>query len=115
LLEVLAERDEDPPQEPPELVALLPAYARGGRLSMGYVFTTFACYACGDGAWGSYTIHTVVDAAPPRMLEPFAEPPDEVVAFLRAQPVSLGGWSSAPLEPDAPAPLRAAFSGASQP
>jgi hypothetical protein len=77
----------------------LVAYGAHGGLRVEQAFTTFACYACGDGEWSSYTASILVPAARiPARVRPFQHAPDIVVAWLAAQgaSVKLGGWSEVP-------------------
>jgi hypothetical protein len=58
--------------------------------------TRESCYACGDGAWSSYTRSVRVPAEPPAAIAGVARAmPPAVRAFARARPdLELGGWSS---------------------
>jgi len=79
----------------PEFVQLLPVYDARGRLGLDAQFTRFACYACSDGLWSSYTRSAVIPSGwLPEQLAPFAAPPEGVTAFLSAhRGFKLGGWS----------------------
>jgi hypothetical protein len=92
-------------------VAAVPRYTRRGTLEVDYAFTTFACYACGDGAWGSYTRATAVQArALPARLRAYERAPAAVGAFLAAHPDrALGGWSLVPAGPEIARAMREAF------
>lgn len=78
-------------------VALRPGW-QGGALSLDVLWSSFACYACGDGLWGSYSISATLPAGlVPKKLAPYATLPERVAAFLSAHPeLSLGGWTPAP-------------------
>lgn len=97
---ILDEGEEDPEEarkdeSPPDLVQLLPRYDARGKLGLDAQFARFACYACGDGMWSSYTRSAVVPSGwIPERIAPFAAPPEAVTAFLSArQGFKLGGWS----------------------
>lgn len=75
-------------------VAIVPRYEASARLAVDFVFTTWACYACGDGAWGSYSRHAAIPGPVPKQLEPYVEAPDVVQSFVEANPnLQLRGWS----------------------
>jgi hypothetical protein len=97
---ILDEGEEDPEEarkeeSPPDLVQLLPVYDARGRLGIDAQFARFACYACGDGMWSSYTRSAVVPSGwLPARIAPFATPPEAVTAFLSThRGFKLGGWS----------------------
>ncbi|UQA63359.1 hypothetical protein [Polyangium aurulentum] len=97
---ILDDGEEDPEEarredSPPELVQLLPVYDAQGRLKLDGQFARFACYACGDGMWSSYTRSAVIPSGwIPERLAPFAAPPEGVTAFVSARRgFKLGGWS----------------------
>ncbi len=81
----------------PEPVALRPGWS-GGSLSLDAIWSTWACYACGDGVWGSYSASVHLPAGlVPGALSAWTKVPARVVAFLGEHPeLRLGGWSSAP-------------------
>jgi hypothetical protein len=89
-----------------ELVASTPAWT-SGRLAMDHHFTTFACYACSDGMWSSYTrAASVHDENVPASLAPYASLPDPVSAWIASHGDVRGVSRVAPA--DAPR-LRARF------
>lgn len=99
--EVLLDQDEDDVEaarqerDAPELVQIAPAYDARGSLRLTAQFARAACYACGDGAWSSYSRSAVVPVEKtPARLAAWASPPPGVRAFLERTPgVRLGGWS----------------------
>ncbi len=70
----------------------------GGRLGFAYQLTTSTCFACGDGAWSSYTKSVALDAPSlPPALAGHREVPAPVKRWLAAHPgVTLGGFTSSP-------------------
>jgi len=70
----------------------------GGRLGFAYQLTTSTCYACGDGAWSSYTKSVSLDAPSlPAALSGHREVPAPVKKWLAAHPgATLGGFTSTP-------------------
>ncbi|WP_437966576.1 hypothetical protein WMF04_44405 [Sorangium sp. So ce260] len=82
-------------RDAPELVQIVPAYDARGSLRLTAQLARAACYACGDGAWSSYSRSAVVPVErPPARLATWASPPPGVRAFLAQTPgVRLGGWS----------------------
>jgi hypothetical protein len=71
---------------------------KGASLSLKFQFTAGTCYACGDGAWSSYTKSVALDApALPRELAPYANPPEAVRKYLaknaKSANLKLGGFS----------------------
>ncbi|WP_437675919.1 hypothetical protein [Sorangium sp. So ce131] len=97
---VLDESEEDPgvaqqQEDTPDLVQIAPAYGSSGRLQLTAQLARFACYACGDGVWGSYSRSATVPLTErPARLSAWASPPPAVQTFLARTPgVALGGWS----------------------
>ncbi|AUX20218.1 hypothetical protein SOCEGT47_006830 [Sorangium cellulosum] len=82
-------------QDPPALVKLAPGYAARGWLRMTAQLARGACYACGDGAWSSYSRSAMVPIERlPARLAPWASPPPGVRAFLARTPgAPINGWS----------------------
>jgi hypothetical protein len=78
------------------LTEIIPSFGPGARLDVRYQLTAFACYACSDGAWTSYSRSTRVDALrPPAPLRPWVVPAAGVHAFALAHPeLTVGGWSA---------------------
>lgn len=101
--EALLDEDEDDPEaarqeeDAPELVQVAPAYDARGALRLTAKLARSACYACGDGAWSSYTRSAVVPTKKaPERLAAWASPPPGMQSFLAQHPgVTLGGWSRA--------------------
>jgi len=91
------ERIEALPLDAVSLVAIVPRLD-GERLVVEQLYSTDACYACGDDVWGSYTRTTMVTASiGPSILEPYRNAPPELLAFARAHPrLEIGGY--APLQ-----------------
>ncbi|CAN97965.1 putative secreted protein [Sorangium cellulosum So ce56] len=79
----------------PELVQIAPAYDARGALRVTAKLARAACYACGDGAWSSYTRSAVVPAKKaPARLAAWVPPPPGMQSFLAAHPdLNVGGWS----------------------
>ncbi len=73
----------------------LPRYGARGWLHFDHAFTTFACYACGDGAWGSYSVALNVPARHlPARAGAHKQAPPVVAAWLGAHPdTTISGWS----------------------
>ncbi|HEU0052832.1 MAG TPA: hypothetical protein VFQ39_06630, partial [Longimicrobium sp.] len=62
-----------------------PSWTAEGTLSVGFQFTTGACYACGDGEAGSYSSSVVLPAdSVPAPLRPYLRAPDAVRAYWRS-------------------------------
>ena len=78
-----------------EFTAIHPQWSKQS-LELGYQFTGEACYACSDGLWESYSRSEIVDAhSIPKKLQPFAEPPAAISAFMRDHPeVTIRGFST---------------------
>jgi len=79
----------------PELTQIMPTYAGRGAMHIDAQFTRFACYACSDGNWSSYTqsVRVPTEWMPPK-LSAWVTPPVAVKEFLQAHPkFTLGGWS----------------------
>jgi hypothetical protein len=90
-------------------VASIPRYLAHGWLSVEHAYTTFACYACGDGEWSSYTrsVHVPAPHLPARARE-FVRPPAAVTAYLDEHPEEkISGWS--PVSKEAAAVLGGAM------
>ncbi|WP_437588614.1 hypothetical protein [Sorangium sp. So ce1000] len=99
---ILDEGEDDPEtarqeQEAPELVQIAPVYDERGSLQLTAKLARASCYACGDGAWSSYTRSAVVPAErAPERLAAWASTPAGVQGFLAQHPgVKVGGWSRA--------------------
>jgi hypothetical protein len=77
------------------LTEVVPSFGPGARLDVRYQLTAFTCYACGDGAWSSYSKSMRVDARrTPSPLRPWVTPAPGVHAFALAHPeLTVGGWS----------------------
>jgi hypothetical protein len=69
-------------------------------LHVDHSFSTFACYACGDGVWSSYTRSVNVPAHTlPERARPYSRAPEVVSAYLDAHPGDkIAGWSAVPPE-----------------
>jgi hypothetical protein len=82
-------------EEDAAYAATLPHYGARGWLGVEHAFTAFACYACSEGGWSSYTRAVNVPARElPARLRPYARPPEVVTAYLGAHPeVKIAGWS----------------------
>jgi hypothetical protein len=82
--------------ERPRITELVPVLDPSAGVRFEAQVTRESCYACGDGAWSSYTRSVRVPAEPPPALASVArELPSGVRAFARARPgLELGGWSS---------------------
>ncbi|WP_441290742.1 hypothetical protein ACSRUE_09670 [Sorangium sp. KYC3313] len=101
--EALLDEDEADPEaarqeeDAPELVQIAPAYDARGALRVTAKLARAACYACGDGAWSSYTRSAVVPAKKaPARLAAWASPPPGMQSFLAQHPdLNVGGWSRA--------------------
>ncbi|WP_437991037.1 hypothetical protein [Sorangium sp. So ce145] len=99
--EALLDEDEADPEaarqeeNAPELVQIAPAYDARGALRVTAKLARSACYACGDGAWSSYTRSAVVPAKKaPARLAAWVPPPPGMQSFLAAHPdLNVGGWS----------------------
>jgi hypothetical protein len=74
----------------------LPHFDERGALRIDHAFTTFACYACSDVVWGSYTVSTEIPArSVPERARPYAATPPVVAAWAAAHPgITIRGWSS---------------------
>lgn len=94
----ILESEEDAlPSEGDEvtLSELLPAFSPEGSLELSLRFTGFACYACSDESWSSYTKSALLPAPHlPESLRPYADIPAAVRAFIKSHPeLDLGGVS----------------------
>jgi hypothetical protein len=98
----LDEGDEDPDahreDNPTELVQLVPKFDKLGRLSIDAQFSRWACYACSDGLWSSYTRSALVTSGKaPERLSPYTTPPPGVAVFLgQHHDIVMGGFSRRP-------------------
>lgn len=94
---ILSESDDAMPTEEDEvgLAELLPRFDAEGGFELALRFTGFACYACSDEDWSSYTKSVFLPApALPEALAPHTELPAGVRAFLQEHPeLELGGVS----------------------
>jgi len=103
---ILSESDDAIPTEEDEvgLAELLPRFSPEGDFELDLRFTGFACYACSDEDWSSYTKSVFLPApALPETLLPHTDVPAGVRAFLREHPeLELGGISV--LNGNAPGP-----------
>jgi hypothetical protein len=90
--------EEPPAAEDVSFIAALPRYSGAGWLRVDHAFRTWACYACGDNAWGSYSRAVNVPARRlPERLRPYVRAPGVVSAFLRDNPdTAIQGWSVVP-------------------
>jgi hypothetical protein len=72
---------------------------RAGALHIQHLFYASTCYACGNGAWDSYTWGTWIDGrAWPRALDAVAPVPPAVAAWIEAHPGAAGvSWADAVL------------------
>lgn len=96
--EALAEGEgEDEERDLPELTMITPAYQPGGRLRWDAQLTGWACYACSDGLWSSYSRSAVVPTTfRSGRFAPWANLPSGVMRFLaQRKDLTLGGWSIA--------------------
>jgi hypothetical protein len=76
---------------------LLPSYDASGRLRLGVLFSAFACYACGDGRWGSYSISEVVPLLEvPARFAPHAAPPALAALASLVPGFGAGGYGELP-------------------
>jgi hypothetical protein len=98
--QVLNEADGTPEEaasegELPALVQIMPVYGPRGGLHVEGQFMRWACYACSDGLWGSYTRSAVLPTGwMPERFSPWVTPPISVREFLDKHPgFRLGGWS----------------------
>ncbi|WP_437295655.1 hypothetical protein [Sorangium sp. So ce426] len=99
----LLDEDEDDPvaaqqeENAPDLVQIAPTYDARGALRVTAKLARAACYACGDGAWSSYTRSAVVPTRKaPERLAAWVSPPPGMQSFLAAHPgLNVGGWSRA--------------------
>lgn len=98
----LARRSED--VEEVRLVAMEPRWSEARELAVAYRFVADACYACGDGEWGSYTIATRVGAVElPERLAARARVPRWVrAAVASVEGATLAGFTRV----EHPAPAR---------
>lgn len=79
-----------------EITEIVPVLdAASGKVAFQAQLTVPTCYACGDGAWSSYTRSVRIKAQPPAALTAFGTLPSQVAVFLSAHPgLAFGGWSS---------------------
>lgn len=78
------------------LSELLPIFTPEGDLELKLRFTGFACYACSDGEWSSYTKSVLLPAKQlPKTLLPYSKVPEAVRSFADGHPeLTLGGFSA---------------------
>lgn len=88
-----APNDEDSAK--PEPAQFIPVYGDRGALRLDAQFARWACYACGDHEWSSYTRSAVVPTNwIPEKMRNWVTPPVAVKEFLEAhQDWRLGGWT----------------------
>lgn len=99
--DALAEGEgEDEERDLPELTMITPVYQPGGRLRWDAQLTGWACYACSDGLWSSYSRSAVLPTTfRSGRFAPWANLPSGVMRFLaQRKDVALGGWSIAPAQ-----------------
>lgn len=79
----------------PSLAQFVPVYGERGALRVDAQFAEWACYACSDGMWGSYTRSAVVPTEwVPERMRAWVMPPVVVKEFLEThREWRLGGWS----------------------
>ncbi len=89
------EAGQDDDSTKPEPAQFWPVYGDRGALRLDAQFARWACYACSDHEWSSYTRSATVptDWMPERM-RTWVTPPVVVKEFLEAhRDWRLGGWS----------------------
>jgi len=79
----------------PEPAQFIPVYGDRGALRLDAQFARWACYACSDQEWSSYTRSAVVPTNwMPEKMRAWVTPPVVVKEFLEAhQDWRLGGWT----------------------
>ncbi len=79
----------------PEPVILLPVYGDRGALRLDVQFAGWACYACSDGQWSSYTRSAAVPTEwIPERMRAWVMPPVVVKEFAEKNPEwRVRGWS----------------------
>ncbi len=89
--------DEGGPEESnePAFAQFIPVYSEHGALRIDVQFARWACYACSDGEWSSYTRSAIVPTNWfPERMKTWAMPPVVVKEFAKAHPEwRIGGWS----------------------
>lgn len=90
-----AEPAADEDSAKPEPAQFIPVYGDRGALRLDAQFARWACYACGDHEWSSYTRSAVVSTNwMPEKMRNWVTPPVVVKEFLEAhQDWRLGGWT----------------------
>lgn len=77
-----------------DVTEILPVVQGSGKVAFEAQLTVPTCYACGDGAWSSYTRSVRVKAPAPPPVASFTELPSQVWVFLSQHSgLTLGGWS----------------------
>jgi len=89
------ERGQDEESSIPEPAQFLPTYGERGALHLEAQFARFACYACSDGLWSSYTQSAMVPTEwMPERMKAWVTPPVVVKDFMEShREWQLGGWS----------------------
>lgn len=79
----------------PAFARFIPVYSEHGALRIDVQFVRWACYACSDGQWSSYTRSAIVPTNWfPERMKTWAIPPVVVKDFAKAHPDwQIGGWS----------------------
>jgi hypothetical protein len=82
-------------EDKPNPVILLPVYGDRGALRFEVQFAGWACYACSDGQWSSYTRSAVVPTEwIPERMRAWVMPPVVVKEFAEKTPEwRVRGWS----------------------
>lgn len=105
--EELMASDDDPiasEDEEVTLAELFPSFTPQGDIELRLRFTGFACYACSDGEWSSYTKSVLLPSPKlPKTLAAHGQAPEAVRAFIAKHPeLELGGWSAQHRKADRP-------------
>lgn len=91
------DKDEGGPDEAnePGFAQFIPVYSEHGALRIDVQFARWACYACSDGEWSSYTRSAIVPTNWfPERMKTWAMPPVVVKEFAKTHPEwRIGGWS----------------------
>lgn len=91
------DKDEGGPDDTnePAFARFIPVYNEHGALRIDVQFARWACYACSDGEWSSYTRSATIPTNwLPERMKTWAMPPVVVKEFAKTHPDwQIGGWS----------------------
>jgi serine/threonine protein kinase len=85
----------------PEATAVLPRFSSDGKLELAWQYTHGTFGAASDGSWHRYYASVRLDHPElPPLLQPWAQAPPAVCAYLKHRPDQFLGWTVVPDDTD---------------